>query len=163
MDEDRQKARRREQYTRHKEREREYQRAYYAANRERLQAAARERAGSNREAVRDYKREWIRQDRLRRPALYLLASAKARAAKRGLPFDLTVADIQIPATCPVLGIAITVETGGVRDGSPSLDRIDNAGGYVAGNVRVISFRANFLKGSMTKEEGRMIADNGWPE
>jgi hypothetical protein len=163
VEEDPKKARRREQYARHRERERAYQREYYAANRDRLQAASRARHEANRDAVRDYQRSWVRMDRLRRPILYLLVSAKARAAKRGLPFDLSPADLQIPEFCPVLGIPITVATGPVRDGSPSLDRIDNNGGYVVGNVRIISFRANFLKGSMSQSEARLIADLGWPE
>lgn len=40
--------------------------------------------------------------------------------------------------------------------SPSLDRLDSSKGYVKGNVRVISKRANQLKNNATVEEMRMV-------
>jgi hypothetical protein len=53
---------------------------------------------------------------------------------------------QFPIACPALGI--TLKIGSARSGaSPSLDRIDPHKGYVNGNVRVISDRANQLKGA----------------
>jgi hypothetical protein len=45
---------------------------------------------------------------------------------------------------------------GPRPASPSLDRIDNALGYVKGNVRIISFRANALRSNATLEELQAI-------
>ena len=39
---------------------------------------------------------------------------------------------------------------------PSLDRIDGAKGYVKGNVRVISHRANMLKNDATIEELELV-------
>jgi len=47
--------------------------------------------------------------------------------------------------------------------SPSLDRIVPEEGYVDGNVRVISDRANRLKGKRGLEEIRRLADCGAPE
>lgn len=41
-------------------------------------------------------------------------------------------------------------------GSPSLDRIDSSKGYVKGNVRVISARANMLKNNATVEELTLV-------
>jgi hypothetical protein len=88
----------------------------------------------------------------------LLRAAKWRANKKGLEFDLLPSDITIPKLCPVLGIpldtALTKKTGGARShwSSPSLDRLDNTKGYVRGNVRVISWRANALKKDATLEE-----------
>jgi hypothetical protein len=60
-------------------------------------------------------------------------------------FSISVQSIVIPATCPVLGIPIVL---GERrsDNSPSLDRLVPEKGYVPGNVRVISDKANRLKG-----------------
>jgi hypothetical protein len=89
------------------------------------------------------------------PCRQMWKNAKNRAKKKGLDFNLEESDIVIPSVCPVLGIPllpnINKEGHGV-DTSPSLDRIDNAKGYVKGNVRVISWRANNLKGNGTLEE-----------
>lgn len=103
------------------------------------------------------KNEGVRKWRRRNPARYLLMSARARAKKYSLEFNLTVDDIVIPATCPVLGIPIGMAEDHANDrrrfpGSPSLDRIDNTKGYIKGNVQVISWRANKLKGDGTLEE-----------
>lgn len=78
----------------------------------------------------------------------LLYSAAKRAAQKGWDFNLEFSDIQIPERCPVLGIALASGSGArgvARDCNPSLDRFDNSKGYVKGNVRVISLRANKLK------------------
>ena len=44
------------------------------------------------------------------------------------------------------------------EGSPSVDRIDPNGGYVRGNIVVVSWRANRLKGNAMVNELRAIAD-----
>ncbi len=82
----------------------------------------------------------------------LIQAAKGRALRDGVPFGLILDDITIPAVCPVLGIAFVVGEGGRAHGSPSLDRINPAKGYVPGNVRVISWLANWVKGSHTDPE-----------
>lgn len=85
----------------------------------------------------------------------MLNSARARARKDRLPFRITEADIYIPKVCPALGIPLQVATGkGPQPGSPSLDKFDRARGYVPGNVYVISYRANAIKGTYTLEELR---------
>ena len=86
----------------------------------------------------------------------LVMSAKHRANKRGLPFDLTTKDIRIPALCPVLGIPLI--QGGRTGNSPSLDRIDNTKGYTKDNIVMVSLRVNRLKNDATLEELRKIAD-----
>lgn len=84
----------------------------------------------------------------------MLRGAKYRAKTRGVPFDLTLTDIVIPARCPVLDIPLVVRarTGFPAPDSPSLDRIIPARGYVKNNVRVISHKANTLKRDATIEE-----------
>ena len=80
------------------------------------------------------------------------ANAKKRAEAAGLPFSLSVNDIVIPEVCPVFGIPLAAPTGeksGPQDNSPSLDRIRPALGYVPGNVRVISYKANRLRNNGT--------------
>lgn len=88
------------------------------------------------------------------PGYYMLKNAQYRAKKLGLPFDLTFEDVQIPEICPVLGIPLVSKEGrhGFLDNSPSLDRIIPALGYVRGNVRVISNRANTIKRDATMTE-----------
>lgn len=77
--------------------------------------------------------------------------ARSRAAARGLPFDLKIEDIIVPTHCPVLGIPLAVSST-ISNGSPTLDRIVPALGYVRGNVNVISFRANTLRRDASADE-----------
>lgn len=67
--------------------------------------------------------------------------------------------MKIPELCPILGIklrhAVGEKTG--QDCSPSFDRVKPEFGYVTGNVRIISFRANRIKSNGTAEEHRKIA------
>jgi predicted Zn-ribbon and HTH transcriptional regulator len=83
------------------------------------------------------------------PEAYMLHSAKCRAKKLGWEFNLTVEDIKIPSNCPVLGIPLFIRQGGKgtekNPNNPSLDRIDSSKGYIKGNIKVISWRANDLK------------------
>lgn len=89
-----------------------------------------------------------------------LHSAKQRAVKKSLEFDLTGKQIEIPDFCPVLGSKLVYSerkmSSAVRrmddEHQPSLDRIDNSKGYVAGNVRIISYRANRLKNDASSPE-----------
>lgn len=80
--------------------------------------------------------------------------AKARCRSSGLEFSIDVSDIKIPEHCPVIGLALNMNSGrpGAYKNSPSLDRIDNDRGYTKDNVWVISQKANAMKGSATKEE-----------
>lgn len=72
--------------------------------------------------------------------------------KRG-QFNVTVADIHIPKTCPILGIPLDSRD---RDHTPSVDRVDNSKGYVRENIQVISTRANRMKGAATIDELKAI-------
>lgn len=91
----------------------------------------------------------------------MVVEAKSRAKKRGIFFDISPEDIKWNDICPVLGIPIVLRRQGKGGGpnSPSLDKIDNAKGYIKGNVRVISNRANKLKNDMTREECALLAAN----
>lgn len=75
----------------------------------------------------------------------MLRSAKARAKRDGLPFSLSKGDVPIPAVCPVLGMPLSPGRAIKHDGSPTIDKLVPALGYVPGNVRVISWRANRIK------------------
>ena len=81
-------------------------------------------------------------------------NVKKRCKKSGMQFTLKHTDIpEIPEVCPVLGIKIKANTiSAPLDSSPSLDRIDTTRGYVIGNIRIISNRANRIKSDATLEE-----------
>lgn len=80
----------------------------------------------------------------------MLASARYRAKRDGLPFSITHADIVLPTHCPILGHELSSGFEGcVKPNSPSLDRVDPVLGYTPGNVRVISNEANRLKDANT--------------
>lgn len=78
-------------------------------------------------------------------------SAKERAIKNNLPFNISVDDITIPSHCPILGIAIAPSKGKVGPNSPSLDRKNPSLGYIKGNVWVISYKANTMKNDANRE------------
>ena len=87
--------------------------------------------------------------------------AKKRAKQKDFEFNLELDDIpEIPEFCPVLGIKITPNnTNAPLDSSPSLDRIDSTKGYIKGNVRIISNRANRIKADATIEELRKVLED----
>ena len=92
-----------------------------------------------------------------RPMYVAMANAKKRAKEKGWAFNITDADLVVPQFCPVLGIKIEFGYGkGPQDSSPSVDRINPTLGYVKGNVRVISNRANRLRSDATIEEIKLI-------
>lgn len=90
----------------------------------------------------------------------LLSAARNRAKTRGLPFTLTAADIMVPDVCPVFGTPLkrNLKGSGHTADSPSLDRLVPELGYVPGNVRIISLRANRIKNDASPQELRQVAD-----
>lgn len=91
-----------------------------------------------------------------RPALGMLKHAKRNAKAKNVPFNLREEDVPVASHCPVLGLPMKIGDGRRTDASPSLDRIVPERGYVPGNVRVISWRANNLKSNATIEELRAV-------
>jgi hypothetical protein len=87
----------------------------------------------------------------------MINRARKRAERDDLPFTITEADIVVPDRCPVLGIRLKLTHGPQTDASASLDKIVPELGYVPGNVRVISTRANTLKSNGTADEHAAIA------
>lgn len=108
----------------------------------------------NKEKRNALRRDWA----VRNPKQYLVGACKKAAKEKGVPFDLTADDFEIPAVCPVLGIALARGTKDRTDASPSLDRIIPAKGYVRGNVIVVSWRANRIKHNASVAELRRVAD-----
>lgn len=94
---------------------------------------------------------------------YLLRSAKQRALKQEVPFDITISDFDIPEYCPLLNIKLVKHIGdrqgGTYEDSPSIDKIIPELGYVKGNVWIISNKANRIKNNATLEELRLLVKN----
>lgn len=114
---------------------------------------------ANPEWCKNYDREWRRKKYFENPIPFIFRSAKGRAKRKGLSFNITQKDLIVPKVCPVLGIEIIPKASREmkqRDSSPSIDRIIPSLGYVKGNVRIISNRANRLKSDMTIEECKLI-------
>lgn len=136
-----------------------------AFDREPSRAAARRYNARHPERHQEARRGW----RYANPVKRLLQTAKDRAKLRGHAFTITEADLKpFPTHCPVLGIEL--QYGGVRGKNlrakdkwalASIDRRNNALGYVPGNAFIISLRANMLKSDGTPAELRAIAN--WME
>ncbi len=84
----------------------------------------------------------------------MLASARQRATKHDVPFDLTQQQVdtlaQRTVMCPALtDLKLKYLPGPICGASASLDRFDPQLGYVWDNVWIISMRANQIKSNAT--------------
>ena len=93
------------------------------------------------------------------PQYSMWYDAKKRAEAKNIPFNITPQDIVIPKICPLLRIRLFPSKGQPGRNSPSLDRIKPARGYVKGNIRVISYKANSMKSDSTLKEFERLARN----
>lgn len=154
-----------------KAKNRDYMRAYYhnnpkyaAACKKNQKRRRAEKAEEIAEWQKNYRRENKATLKKKKRKYYvdnhnrrLFQSAKERAAKRGLAFEITLEDIVIPEKCPIFGIPLCKGEGAMHDGSPTLDRIDNTRGYTKDNIHVISWKANKLKGDGTSHDLMVLA------
>ena len=76
-----------------------------------------------------------------------------------LSFDEFLSEIggKMPTHCPVLGIRLDIGAPQKSDCIPTVDRLDSSKPYQAGNVAVISWRANIIKNMGTADEHRKVA------
>lgn len=125
---------------------------YKEANREKVSAKYAEWKKAN----LDYFNKWAKENRRRKPELYLWRSAKNRAKAEGIEFNIEVSDICIPDKCPVLGMDL-VKGGEFSLACASLDRVIPFRGYTKGNVVVISLKANAFKRDGTPDELMKVA------
>lgn len=99
------------------------------------------------------------------PARSIFLAARNRARDKSLPFSITLEYVRsmydaaiADGYCTVLGIPL--ERGNVPSpNTPSIDRIIPSLGYVPGNVRIISLRANTLKSNATLSEMKLIVED----
>lgn len=104
-------------------------------------------------------RDVIREKRLASKPLLLMQAARLRAKKTGLPFDLDRAWVEKNWTgmCALTGMPFEMRLSTLHPFSPSIDRKNNAEGYVKGNCRFVLFGVNSLKGTGTDIDVRDIA------
>jgi hypothetical protein len=75
----------------------------------------------------------------------LLVQTRGRCARGGILFSLAQDDVELPDTCPITKRALLYVSDRRDNDGPSLDRIIPALGYVRGNVRILSRRANRIR------------------
>jgi hypothetical protein len=84
---------------------------------------------------------------------HLFKSLKNRAKVNNIPFDLEYEDISWPEKCPVFDVVLQYDSiDKAQNNSASFDKVIPELGYVKGNVRIISHRANWLKQDSTIEQ-----------
>jgi len=98
--------------------------------------------------------------RLRKRALCMIATARTRARRRSLKFDLDqhVEELQARINigrCEVTGVPLNLGGGRTFD-SPSLDRIDPGKGYVYSNIRVVCNLINCALGDWGEDTLRTV-------
>lgn len=137
----------REEKARHRDRELNYNRNY-----------------NKKPEVIERKSEWARKRNtksLHRVIYNKWRAAKQRSIDKQLPFDLTVEYLEsiYTETCPILEIPLNWKGGPRMDNTPALDKIIPSMGYVQGNVRFISTKANTMKTDATIEQLLTFAKN----
>jgi hypothetical protein len=145
------------------------QQKYRAANldtvRKKDRAAQKKRRADHPEECKLYRESYQKKNKkknqardkdrmLNRPEYFLFSSARYRAKKRKLEFNITEQDIidllNKTKQCPLRKVSFTRgQNGKANDNSISLDRSDNTKGYIKGNIQIISYRANIIKNNLT--------------
>lgn len=75
---------------------------------------------------------------------HIIYGIRHACKSKGMPFNLTIADIEVPDICPVFGTPFVFGVP-LHPRAPNVDRLRPILGYVKGNIRVISRRANLIK------------------
>ena len=86
----------------------------------------------------------------------ILQRAKTRAVKQNIEFSITEEDIYIPEKCPVFNTAFIYND---SDLSASIDKINPELGYIKGNIRIISNKANRMKSNASYED--LLVFSAW--
>lgn len=126
-----------------------------ATPRERCKVCCIERAKARYRADPEGAKARVQAARLKDPRVRMASDTRRRDRAKGLPSDIEADQIVIPAACPVLGIPMLTRIREAAPGSPSIDHVNPTKGATWGNWRVISRRANQLKGTHTS--GSLVA------
>lgn len=91
--------------------------------------------------------------------IQIIFSCQTESKSKNIPFNIDVEDIVIPEFCPILNVRLKKNHKGWSSDVPTLDRIVPEIGYVKGNVKVISGKANVMKNNATIEELKTFTQN----
>lgn len=165
-------------YQDNKETIKETNKKYRINNREKLKQQAKKYRANNKEKILKYRKNYQNRSNIcqqkyyyTHPIQYLLHRSKNRAKLKKIECTITHVNIQEALKkctnkngvyiCPILKIKMEINIGngkGRQNNSLSIDRIDNAKGYIPENIVIMSWRANNIKGDGTAEEHRKIAN-----
>lgn len=112
-----------------------------------------------------YRKNLNTKDLLKLKLKHLLSSARSRAKKLNLAFDLTEDYLyelwnKQKGICALSGIPLTCNYGeGVVETNASIDKIDPQGGYTIGNVQLTCWAVNRMKGTMNNEQLLFFCEN----
>lgn len=135
----------------------EYQANYRSTHREERRLYSRTHARAHRSDYYRAKNRWRKENPEECAKEQMLHSAKLRAKRKGITFDLKLEDLVIPRMCPVFpNLELRKNKGRQGDNSPSLDRIVPTKGYVKDNIWIISLKANRAKNNLTLEELKLL-------
>lgn len=130
---------------------------YRANNLEAIRARARELYYKNRDKELTNMKKYRKTLKETNYFKYFIMNKKKAMLRAGIPWDLDEGYLRelFTGVCPVFGCTIHIE--GVRyDYKAELDRLVPSKGYVKGNVRWISSRANRLKSDASIDELKKI-------
>lgn len=132
-----------------KEKIKEVKQKWYEENKDRLKIKMKEYNLKFSQKIAENRRKWADKNVEKR----MFQSSKSRAMRDNILFDLEISDIVVPSKCPILNIELKHNNRkSAKYNSPSLDRFDNNKGYIKGNIQVISYRANTMKGDATPKD-----------
>lgn len=92
---------------------------------------------------------------------YKLSRVKSYAKTRGIPFALTLEDLDMPEKCPILGIKLNYASENKKEkwDSPSVSRVIPDLGYIKGNIKIVSLRAALLRSNADIWELEKVLDD----
>jgi hypothetical protein len=101
-------------------------------------------------------------NRNRNPYKTVFQNCEARVKRDGVhEWSLDFDTFEFPEYCKYLGLKLDYGygKGSIQPNSPSFDRIDSTKGYVAGNVEVVSNKANTMKSDASPDELVKMAES----
>lgn len=105
----------------------------------------------------------LRGNRIKNLERFLIYSAKRRAKKNKLEFNIDENYLKsifpLNNRCPITGEKFSIGIKAQLQSSATLDRIDSTNGYIKGNVQIISSIANIVKNKLTIEELEFMLKN----